>query len=221
MMVSTDNTTDTADETQSAAGWWSPRRREICRSSSPEAELLALQQAHAKLQQAIFEAAQIQRRLCAPREHSWGEYQIAGEIFPVRHLSGDFFKVMEFPGSLGLVLGDIAGKGLSAGIWQAHVMGLIQRAARRHADPCEAVAEVNHELCHDRKPAADDGAVPRRGIDPETQELALLQCGLALAAAAERQKGPGSTGRRWSHARGGEESQLPNPEACCSTRAIC
>lgn len=112
-------------------------------------QLNSLQRDHGKLRQAIFEAAQIQRRLCAPRELTWGEYEVAGEIFPVRHLSGDFFKVMEIGDELRVILGDIAGKGFTAGIWQAHVMGLIQRAARNHASPADAVAEVNRELCAD------------------------------------------------------------------------
>ncbi len=113
-------------------------------------ELDAVRREQAKLQQAIYEAAQVQRRLCAPRELVWGEFEIAGEIFPVRHLSGDFFKVMQLDSALGLAVGDIAGKGLSAGIWQAHLMGLIQRCARRHSDPAAAVAEVNGELCQDQ-----------------------------------------------------------------------
>jgi sigma-B regulation protein RsbU (phosphoserine phosphatase) len=112
-------------------------------------ELNLLRGDQAQLQQAIFEAAQVQRRLCAPRERSWGEFEIAGEIFPVRHLSGDFFKVMELGSALGLAVGDIAGKGLSAGIWQPHLLGLIQRSARAHSSPAEAVADVNRELCHD------------------------------------------------------------------------
>src|SRR5262249_48849885 len=91
---------------------------------SVKEELDAVRSEQAKMQQAIYEAAQVQRRLCAPRELTWGEFEIAGEIFPVRHLSGDFFKVMELASVLGLAVGDIAGKGLSAGIWQAHVMGL-------------------------------------------------------------------------------------------------
>ncbi len=179
MMVSTENTTDTRRNAIGSRLPRTPARNEetLAAARSPEADLLALQQDYAKLQQAIFEAAQIQRRLCAPREHSWGEFQIAGEIFPVRHLSGDFFKVMEFPCSLGLVLGDIAGKGLSAGIWQAHVMGLIQRAARRHADPSEAVAEVNHELCHDESQPPLTALFLAR-IDPETQELVYCNAGL-------------------------------------------
>jgi len=140
-------------------------------------ELNALRRDQAKLQQAIFEAAQAQRRLCAPRERTWGEYEIAGEIFPVRHLSGDFLKIMELPSVLGLVLGDIAGKGLSAGIWLPHLIGLVQRAARLHPDPADAVAEVNHELCH------DEGAPPLTAlffatINPQTNELAYCNAGL-------------------------------------------
>ena len=44
---------------------------------------------------------------------------------------------MELGSALGVVLGDIAGKGLTAGIWQAHLMGLIQRSARRHTNPAK------------------------------------------------------------------------------------
>jgi sigma-B regulation protein RsbU (phosphoserine phosphatase) len=140
-------------------------------------ELSALRGEQLKLQQAIFEAAQIQRRLCAPRELSWGEFEIAGEIFPVRHLSGDFFKVMELGTELGLALGDIAGKGLTAGIWQAHLMALIQRSARTHSDPAYVVAEVNRELCH------DEGAPPLTAlffarIDPVRSELVYCNAGL-------------------------------------------
>jgi len=140
-------------------------------------ELDALRRDQAKLQQAIFEAAQVQRRLCAPRELTWREFEIAGEIFPVRHLSGDFFKVTELGSALGVVLGDIAGKGLTAGIWQAHLMGLIQRSARRHSNPADAVAEVNHELCH------DEGAPPLTAlffarIDPRENELVYCNAGL-------------------------------------------
>src|ERR1700730_11093450 len=114
---------------------------------SVKQELDAVRREQAKLQQAIYEAAQVQRKLCAPRELVWGEFEIAGEIFPVRHLSGDFFKVMELDSALGLTVGDIAGKGLSAGIWQAHLMGLIQRGARRHSDAAAAVSVVQRHRC--------------------------------------------------------------------------
>ena len=142
-----------------------------------ETELNTLRREYGKLQQAIFEAAQIQRTLCAPRELAWGGFEIAGEIFPVRHLSGDFFKVMEFPSGLGVALGDIAGKGMTAGIWQTHVMGVVQRAARRHSDPAAAIAEVNGELC------AGEGGPPLTAlffarIDSKNNELLYCNAGL-------------------------------------------
>jgi sigma-B regulation protein RsbU (phosphoserine phosphatase) len=144
---------------------------------SVKQELDAVRLEQAKLQQAIYEAAQIQRKLCAPRELVWGEFEIAGEIFPVRHLSGDFFKVMELDSVLGVTVGDIAGKGLSAGIWQAHLMGLIRRCARKHPDPAVAVAQVNAELCQDQDepPIA---AVFFARLDPQKNELVYCNAGL-------------------------------------------
>jgi serine phosphatase RsbU (regulator of sigma subunit) len=144
---------------------------------SVQEELDAARREQAKLQQAIYEAAQVQRRLCAPRELLWGEFEIAGEISPVRHLSGDFFKVMEVDSALGLIVGDIAGKGLSAGIWQAHLMGLTQRCARRHSDPAVAVAEVNRELWQDQGEPPLTALFLAR-LDAKTNELVYCNAGL-------------------------------------------
>jgi serine phosphatase RsbU (regulator of sigma subunit) len=135
---------------------------------------------HAKLQQAVYEAAQVQRRLCAPRELVWREFEIAGEIFPVRHLSGDFFKVMELGSVLGLTVGDIAGKGLSAGIWQAHVMNLVQRYARKHLEPADVVAEVNLELSRDQSEPPIVALFFAR-LDADRGELVYCNAGLPSA----------------------------------------
>lgn len=140
-------------------------------------ELDAVRREQAKLQQAIYEAAQVQRRLCAPRELTCGEFEIAGEIFPVRYLSGDFFKVMELAPVLGLAVGDIAGKGLSAGIWQTHVLGLIQRCARWRSDAADAVAEVNRELCQDQDERPMTALFFAR-LDRQENELAYCNAGL-------------------------------------------
>jgi hypothetical protein len=60
-----------------------------------ELKLAALQEDYADLHAALFEAAQVHRRLCAPRLVRRGEFEIASEIFAVRHLPGDFFTVAE------------------------------------------------------------------------------------------------------------------------------
>jgi serine phosphatase RsbU (regulator of sigma subunit) len=112
-----------------------------------QAELAELRRQQAAIHRIFFEAAQVQRRLCAPRELRRGDFEIAGEIFPVRHLSGDFFKVFELDGVLGVILGDIAGKGLSAGIWMPHLISLLHSHALSNANPREVLALSNRELC--------------------------------------------------------------------------
>jgi serine phosphatase RsbU (regulator of sigma subunit) len=150
-------------------------------------ELDSVRREHGRLQQAIYEAAQIQRRLCAPRELVWGEFEIAGEIFPVRHLSGDFFKVMKLDSVLGITVGDIAGKGLSAGIWQAHLMDLIQRNARTYLLSADVVAAVNRELCQDQNEPPIAGLFFAR-LDPERGELEYCNAGLPHPLLLRRNK---------------------------------
>lgn len=140
-------------------------------------ELDSVRREHAKLQQAVYEAAQIQRKLCSPRELAWGDFEIAGEIFPVRHLSGDFFKVMHLDDVLGIALGDIAGKGLSAGIWQAHLIDLIQRCARTYIHPADVIAGVNRELCLDHSEPPITALFFAR-LDPLQNELQYCNAGL-------------------------------------------
>jgi sigma-B regulation protein RsbU (phosphoserine phosphatase) len=156
-------------------------------SRSQQQDLEALRREHAKLQQAIYEAAQVQRRLCSPRELVWGEFEIAGEIFPVRHLSGDFFKVMQLDGALGLVVGDIAGKGLSAGIWQAHLMDLVQRCSVTHSHPADAVAAVNRELCLNQSEPPITALFFAR-LDPVRNELVYCNAGLPAPLVLRRSK---------------------------------
>src|SRR5215813_14046581 len=58
-----------------------------------EMKLATLQKDYSNLHTEVFEAAQVHRRLCAPRLIRYGDFEIASEIFAVRHLAGDFFTV--------------------------------------------------------------------------------------------------------------------------------
>src|SRR5204862_920528 len=93
--------------------------------SELQAKFAELQKDYADLHAAIFEAAQVHRRLCAPRLVRYADFEIASEIFAVRHLPGDFFKVEERNDGIIFALGDICGKGLAAGMWTTHLVGLV------------------------------------------------------------------------------------------------
>src|SRR6266705_656589 len=118
-----------------------PRRQEL------EIQITALQKDYAELHTAVFEAAQVHRRLCAPRLVRRGEFEIASEIFAVRHLPGDFFTVEETSDGVILALGDICGKGLAAGMWTTHLVGLVSAHTGATSSPEAIVAGVNHDIC--------------------------------------------------------------------------
>ena len=108
-----------------------------------EVKLADLQQDYAQLHTEIFEAAQVHRRLCAPRNVSFGNFEIASEIFAVRHLPVDFFTVEERSDVVVLALGDTCGNGLAAGMWTAHV-GLVAFVATTKNR--NIVAGVNRDI---------------------------------------------------------------------------
>lgn len=112
-----------------------------------ELKLADLQHDYAELRTEIFEAAQVHRRLCAPGQVRFGNFEIASEIFAVRHLPGDFFTVEEKSDGVFLALGDICGKGLAAGMWTPHLMGLVGARIEVTSRPEAVVAGVNRDAC--------------------------------------------------------------------------
>ena len=126
-----------------------PRRRTLVKEPREhlEAKLAALQKDYAELHTAIFEAAQVHRRLCAPRHLRYEDFEIASEIFAVRHLPGDFFTVEETNDGVILALGDICGKGLAAGMWTTQLVGLVRAHTARTSSTAEIVSAVNRDIC--------------------------------------------------------------------------
>lgn len=112
---------------------------------SYDTRLETLRREYAELNTAIFEAAQVHRRLCAPSLVRQDAFEIASEIFAVRHLPGDFFSVEETREGLLLALGDIGGKGLAAGMWVTHLIGLIRTHAAISSDPEAIVSGANRD----------------------------------------------------------------------------
>ncbi len=128
---------------------YQPRLKRPARIPRAELEvrLADLQQNYAQLHTEIFEASQVHRRLCAPRHIRFGDFEIASEIFAVRHLPGDFFSVEEQSDGIVFALGDICGKGLAAGMWTTHLMGLVSARIAELAKPDAIVASVNRDIC--------------------------------------------------------------------------
>jgi serine phosphatase RsbU (regulator of sigma subunit) len=96
----------------------------------------------------LSDAVQIQRKLSGPRVLRCGEWQFAREVFAARFLSGDFTTFSQDGSKVLAVLGDIAGKGVAAGMWFTHLAGLLQSYGRPEFDPARIARETNRHLCY-------------------------------------------------------------------------
>ena len=103
----------------------------------------------ARLDQEMRTAADIQQALLPTRRRTGDFFAAAAETLPCRAIGGDFFDYLDLGvGRLGIVLGDVAGKGPPAALLSAFTQGSLgaQASAAREAGPASILAAVNTAL---------------------------------------------------------------------------
>jgi len=155
-----------------------PGRRSSNRARQLELEVkvATLQKDYGELHTALVEAAQVHRRLCAPRLARYNDFEIASETFAVRHVPGDFVTADKVDGSVMLGLGDICGKGLAAGMWITHVVGLVGTRTAVSSRPETIMAGVNRDLCR-MSTVAPLASLFLARLDPVTGTLEYCNAG--------------------------------------------
>lgn len=111
-----------------------------------------------RLQQELEIGARIQRSFLPDLEEGCQVEVVPGQLVlaPVfraaRELSGDFYDFFPVdPDRLGIIIGDVAGKGLSAGLMMARIQVLVRALGPVCSTPGECLAIVNRILCEDNR----------------------------------------------------------------------
>ncbi len=141
-----------------------------------ELKVAALQKDYAELHTELVDAAQVHRRLCAPRLVHYGNFEIASETFAVRHVPGDFVTIEETTSGVVLTLSDICGKGLAAGMWTTYLAGVVRTHTAANAEPEAIVSGVNRDLCR-MSPVAPLASLFLARLDPVTGRLDYCSAG--------------------------------------------
>ena len=152
------------------------RNRDTTSNIHLQNEVDALLQEKLDLYAQLFEAGQIQRKLSGSRELRQGCLQFASEVFAARFLSGDFTMFLPRGSKVLAAHGDIAGKGIAAGMWFTNLAGLLQSYGHPDSDPAKIAWEVNRHLCYLR-PVAPFATAFLAQIECETGHLTYCNAG--------------------------------------------
>jgi len=103
----------------------------------------------------IEQARSIQQVLIPEKLPAVKGLRIRSEYHPAREVGGDFFQILPLDGKGDalIIVGDVTGKGLQAGMLVALIVGAIQTAAQQSTDPAHILATVNNQLA-DREHAS-------------------------------------------------------------------
>jgi phosphoserine phosphatase RsbU/P len=100
-----------------------------------------------RLERELKVAAEIQLSILPDVLPSHPEYDFGGRILPARQVGGDFYDVFELgDNKLGVLIGDVADKGVPSAIFMARAHALIIAEADRAASPGEVLRMVNKHI---------------------------------------------------------------------------
>ncbi len=102
-----------------------------------------------RVQRQVKLAGQVQRRLMPAEAPKMPPFDVAGRYEPCFELGGDFYDYMPLEHSLGLIVGDVVGKGVPASLLMATVRAAFRAHAEDTYDLDEVMAKVNAGLSRD------------------------------------------------------------------------
>ena len=99
------------------------------------------------VQQDMEQAHQLQQRVLVPETFHSSFFSVETEYHPALTVGGDFFQtIARSDGSLLVVVGDVSGKGISAAMLVAVLVGAISTRADSSFDPASMLAMLNDRL---------------------------------------------------------------------------
>jgi len=161
----------------------SPPERQLLRSIGEQAgtavhqaRLLRAEKQERRMQRQLRLASAVQHRMLPRRIPSFEGLDIAARSHPSAELAGDFYDLFDVHGRLGIVIGDVVGKGVAAALLMSAVRASL-RAHTHHTGSIDRVmGSVNRALTRDT--LDNEFSTLWYGlVDPSTFELNFCSAG--------------------------------------------
>ena len=130
-----------------------------------------------RMEQEMFAARAIQQKLLPT-----GPLKVTGLVVsafcePAREVAGDYYDFLPITDSMiGMLIADVAGKGLAAGLYMAQLKVIVQSLARLHHEPKTFLAAVN-KVVSQNLDAASFITMAYGVVDIERREMTFARAG--------------------------------------------
>ena len=131
----------------------------------------------ARLERDLVAARALQRHMLPVGRFRGPRIEIAARNEPAAVVSGDFYDFYDRGQVLGILNGDVSGKGAAAAIYAAMASGLFRTAADSGLSPGETFGQVNNSL-HERKIESRFLAAHFLVWDPSQRRLVIAGAGM-------------------------------------------
>ncbi|MGC2660466.1 MAG: SpoIIE family protein phosphatase [Bryobacteraceae bacterium] len=111
------------------------------------ARLAQVEQSEKLMESEFNQASEIQRSLLPTEIPKCPGYELAGSNLPCRTVGGDYYDYLPYTdGRMGLVVGDVAGKGLPAALMMSSLQARVHMLAETSPEPAAAVEALNRNI---------------------------------------------------------------------------
>ena len=111
------------------------------------ARLVEVEQAERVLSKELEQAAEIQRNLLPREAPRLGGLDVAGQSLPCRSVGGDYFDFLTLTGGrFGVIVGDVAGKGMSAALLMSSLQARVQVLSEETEDLALFMTRLNRSV---------------------------------------------------------------------------
>lgn len=149
----------------------------VCGLAMANLNRQALDRRRRELEDDLQAARAAQNLLMPPPEGRLGGYSYAVRSCPGRLVAGDLFHATQLAdGRTVVMIGDVAGKGVGAGILMSGTQAHLSASLHHHGDPARAVREANRFVTSHAEPGRFVSLFVAI-LDPETHRMTFVDAG--------------------------------------------